>query len=214
MSGSLPPAPVRLKFLPRILRRSRRDCRVGLLLACLGALTGSAFAQVAPPINYEPYTFTTLAGQGPGTVDGNGNNARFNQPAAATVDTAGNVYIADTANHVIRRITPAGDVTTFAGQPGSPGFGNGSGADVLFNQPAGIAIDSAGNVYVADRGNHVIRKITPAGDVSTLAGGAGAPGSTDSPNGTLASLTRPVLWPCIRPGRSSWPTLAIIPSGE
>ena len=144
----------------------------------------AAFGQVAPTITYEPYSFTTIAGLGPGAIDGNGSNARFSQPGAVAVDGAGNVYVADTGNHTIRRITPAGDVTTVAGQAGRAGFANGNGTNVLFNQPAGIAVDTAGNLYVADRGNHVIRRITPAADVTTLAGAATVPGSANGTGGT------------------------------
>ena len=89
------------------------------------------------------------------------------------MDSAGNVYVADTFNHTIRKITPAGVVSTLAGLAGSIGTANGTGSAARFNYPEGVAVDSAGNLYVADTDNHTIRKITPAGVVSTLAGLAG-----------------------------------------
>jgi len=88
-------------------------------------------------------------------------------------DSAGNVYVADTDNQTIRKITPAGVVSTLAGMPGTTGSANGTGTAARFNYPTGVATDSAGNVYVADNSNHTIRKITPAGVVSTLVGVAG-----------------------------------------
>src|SRR5712692_346156 len=110
---------------------------------------------------------------GPGNVDGTGPAARFNGPQGVAADSAGNVYVADTNNNTIRKITPAGDVTTLAGTAGVTGSTDDTGAKASFNSPSGVAADSAGNVYVADTGNNTIRKITPAGDVTTLAGTAG-----------------------------------------
>ena len=83
--------------------------------------------------------------------------------------SGGNVYVVDTGNIRIRKITSSGVVTTFAGN-GSVGFTNGTGTNATFNRPIGVAVDSAGNVYVADSSNHRIRKITSAGVVTTLAG--------------------------------------------
>ncbi len=102
---------------------------------------------------------TTLAGGAePGYVDGKGSEARFNYPSDIAVDAAGNLYIADTANHCIRQITPAGAVTTLAGN-GKPGNADGPLAEAQFRAPEGVAVDGQGNVYVADTGNHRIRKI-------------------------------------------------------
>ena len=135
---------------------------------------------------------STLAGSASsrGSADGTGSAARFFQPAGVAVDAAGNVYVADTFNHTIRKITPAGVVSTLAGLAGSFGSADGTGSAARFNQPTGVAVDAAGNVYVADRSNHTIRKITSAGVVSTLAGLALDPGSTDG-IGSAARFNRP-----------------------
>ena len=124
---------------------------------------------------------TTFAGTAPqqGSDDGIGSNARFLSPMGVAVDGAGNVFVADSGNGTVRKITSAGVVTTFAGSPRTSGSTDGTGSTARFNSINGIAADSAGNVYVADTNNNTIRKITPAGVVSTLAGLAGAQGSTD-----------------------------------
>jgi len=124
---------------------------------------------------------TTLAGSAgvPGSTDGAGSEARFNNPTRPTVDVDGNVYVTDYVNHTIRKITPAGVVTTLAGTAGATGSTDGTGSEARFNGPLGITIDVIGNLYVTEFGNHTIRKITPAGVVTTLAGSAGVPGSTD-----------------------------------
>jgi sugar lactone lactonase YvrE len=124
---------------------------------------------------------STLAGStgAVGTQDGTGTNARFNQPGGLAVDAAGNVYVADTGNATIRKITTAGVVTTLAGSAANRGNRDGVGSAAWFNSPSGIAVDASGNLYVADAMNATIRKITPDGTVSTLAGAAGAPGDAD-----------------------------------
>src|SRR5204863_73114 len=99
-------------------------------------------------------------------------------------DSSGNVYVADTGNYTIRKITPAGAVTTLAGLAGNTGSDDGTGSAARFNRPYGVATDSSGNVYVVDNGNHTIRKITPAGVVTTLAGLAGNSGSADGTGST------------------------------
>jgi streptogramin lyase len=104
----------------------------------------------------------------------------FRAPGGMVADTTGNLYIADEGNHCIRRITPGGIVTTFAGT-GATGNADGTLTTATFKSPKAMAIDMAGNLYVVDRGNHNIRKITPAGVVSTVAG-SGSPGYLDGPD--------------------------------
>jgi len=133
---------------------------------------------------------TTLAGH-PGTsgsADGTGNAAQFYSPTAVVPDTNGNVYVADTYNATIRKVTPAGVVTTIAGQAGNWNWADGNGANALFAMPRGLTIDASGNLYVADGINRVIRKITPAHDITTFAGSPGVQGSADG-NGPSASFT-------------------------
>ncbi len=116
-------------------------------------------------------TVAGLAGSA-GRADGMGSAARFSSPTGIAVDGAGNLYVADSGNFTIRKITPAGDVTTLAGMPGTAGNSDGAGTGARFSAPSGIAIDSAGNLYVADATNSTIRKVTPGGVVTTLAGAA------------------------------------------
>jgi hypothetical protein len=123
---------------------------------------------------------TTLAGSGKtGYADGAGNSAAFNGPSRLAADAHGNLFVADTSNHVIRKITPDGVVATFAGN-GSAGHADGTGSAATFYQPMGLAFGPSGNLYVADSGNHKIRKITPAGVVTTYAG-SGFPGANVGP---------------------------------
>ena len=124
---------------------------------------------------------TTFAGtpQQSGSTDAVGSDARFGYPTSLAVDGAGNLYVADYGNHTIRKVTPAGAVTTFAGLAGTPGTADGIRSNARFNNPVGVAVDSLDNVYVADANNQAIRKITPAGWVSTIGGTAGLAGSAD-----------------------------------
>ena len=114
----------------------------------------------------------------------------FGVPQGAAVDSAGNVYIADTFNHTIRRITPGGVVTTLAGLAGNVGNADGTGSAARFNSPRGVAVDSGGTVYVGDTNNHTIRKIAPGGVVTTLAGFPGSSGTTDA-TGNNARFNQP-----------------------
>lgn len=124
----------------------------------------------------------TLAGSatgGPGSADGMTSTARFSSPLGASVDSAGNLYVADYINDTIRQVTPAGMVTTLAGLAGVSGTNNGMGSAARFNEPADVAVDSMGNLYVADWSNHTIRQMTPAGTnwvVTTIAGTPGVSG--------------------------------------
>jgi sugar lactone lactonase YvrE len=124
---------------------------------------------------------STLAGQAghPGSTDGNGLLARFRNPWGIAVDVQGNLVVADMSNDTIRKITPAGVVSTLAGQPGASGYVDGPGGQARFNAPYSVAVDNAGNIYVSDSANDAIRKITSGGVVSTLAGLPGYAGHTD-----------------------------------
>ena len=121
---------------------------------------------------------TTLAGRAgsAGDADGPGDVARFNHPTGIAVEGEGNVFVADSFNNTIRKITPTGMVTTLAGLRGVSGSSDGAGDQALFNNPSGLAVDSGGNLYVADTGNSTIRKVTPAGQVTTIAGLVGIAG--------------------------------------
>lgn len=135
---------------------------------------------------------TTLAGSAgvSGSANGIGSGARFNSPIGVGLDQSGNLYIGDSDNNTIRKITPAGVVTTLAGQAGVAGSANGTGSVARFNGPRGVGLDAAGNIYVADTFNNTIRKVTPAGVVTTLAGLAGASGTADGLGGA-ARFNRP-----------------------
>jgi hypothetical protein len=135
-------------------------------------------------------TVSTLAGLHTGiacgSADGIGTTARFGRSMSITLAREGNFYAADTANHTIRKITTAGVVTTLAGSPGAYGTADGTGAAARFASPAAITCDTAGNLYVIDQVSYTIRKITPAGVVTTIAGRPGVHGSDD---GLAASAT-------------------------
>ena len=151
-----------------------------------------ALAMAAAPTGaqstYEPYTFTTLAGGGGfSSADGSGGAERLWAPSGVAVDTDGNVYVGDQFNYTIRKVTPAGVVRTLAG--GGYGSADGTERDAQFYRPNGVAVDGAGNVYVADTGNNTIRKVTPAAVVTTLAGLAGSSGTANGA-GSAASGPR------------------------
>ncbi len=132
---------------------------------------------------------TTWVGSGAaGSADGTGTNASFTGPAGIAVDGTGTAYVADTGACKIRVVSAAGVVTTLAGS-GVATFADGTGASASFNYPWGVAVDSFGNVYVADSSNNRIRRVTPGGEVTTVAG-SGAQAWTDG-TGTAANFAHP-----------------------
>ena len=133
---------------------------------------------------------TTLAGNGTaGSTDGTGTGAQFSSPGGVTVDLSGNVYVADTNNHTIRKVTAAGGVTTLAGNSTTSGSADGAGTAAQFFHPSGVALDASGNIYVADSGNHLIRRVSPLGVVTAIAG-SGLAGTADG-TGTAAQFNNP-----------------------
>jgi sugar lactone lactonase YvrE len=142
-------------------------------------MAGSARAQSI----YTPYAFTNFVGQPglDGWMDGAGNGGQFHIPQGVAVDAAGNLFVADTFNHAIRKVTPAGMMTTIAGSPSNKGYGDGVGfaEAAKFFSPVGVGSDATGNLYVGDNGNQTIRKVTPAGVVTLFAGRVGVKGNAN-----------------------------------
>lgn len=139
-------------------------------------------------------TVSTLAGaQGTmGYADGAGGAAQFKYPSGCAIDASGNVFVVDSNNHALRKVTPGGTVSTFVGVPpptAASGLQDGTGSAALLSSPTAVAMDGAGNMYVTDSGNNAIRKVTAAGVVTTLAGN-GTAGLTNGV-GALATFTNP-----------------------
>ena len=153
-----------------------------LLAGCLLA-TGT----IVPSLHSQDFTFTTIAGGSQGSADGLNSTAQFYNPTGVAVDGAGNVYVADQDNNLIREISPSGAnwiVTTLAG--GTQGSLDGTNNSAQFSGPTGIAVDKSGNLFVADQYNSTIRLITVSGTnwvVSTIAGTAGMSGNLNGANG-------------------------------
>ena len=137
-------------------------------------------------------TVSTFAG----TVDVAGStDTTFDAPEGLALGPDGILYVADTGNATIRKVTALGVVSTFAGMADQIGSSNGTGSAARFNQPSALCFDPANNLYVVDRGNHTIRKITPAGVVTTLAGNADTPGHKDGAGATaLFSNPRGIVY--------------------
>ena len=163
----------------------------------IGSLSGGIFTiNNSIEFNYHPVYAGggSLTGVASGSANGTGTAATFNQPQGVALDSAGNIYVADTGNNLIRKITPGGVVTTFAGS-GVAAYANSTGAGAAFNSPRGVALDSADNVYVADAANNRIRKITPGAVVTTFAGSGvaayanatGAGAAFNSPRGVAVN---------------------------
>ncbi len=153
----------------KFLRISSHNFTFPLSIVFAGILLASCKDEKNPlfPTN----EVSTLAGSEiPGLVDGIGSLAKFNFPSGIILDEAGNLYVADHSNHTIRKITPLGFVSTFAGT-GVAGYADGHRSIAMFDSPYGLAMDQDGNLYVGDVANHKIRKISPDGNVTTLAGG-------------------------------------------
>jgi len=123
-----------------------------------------------------------------GSANGTGTLASFSYIYGLAVDLSGNIYVADAGNNMIRKVTPAGVVTTLAGN-GTVGSQNGTGTAASFNFPCGVAVDEVGYIYVSDSGNGLIRKISPAGLVTTLAGNIGL--NTGNGRGTSVGFDHP-----------------------
>lgn len=148
---------------------SAHKLRVIYLTLIIGIIASCSDEAAAPPPEFTVVS-TLAGGENPGFVDGIGSMAKFNHPSAMVIDRAGNIYVSDHDNHSIRKITPSGIVSTYAGT-GSPGVKNGFRLEATFNQPYGLALDNDGNLYVGDVANHCIRRISVDGQVTTLAGG-------------------------------------------
>jgi sugar lactone lactonase YvrE len=186
MGGTLAVAGTSSQFLRRSPRLPGGGCPG---LAPSSGLTRVAKFTISAPVVISGIV-STLAGSGAvGSLNGQGSAASFNNPSNVAVDALGNVYVADTTNNLIRKISPVGVVTNFAGS-GAAGSADGPAGSATFNAPIGIAVDATGNVFVADSLGQLIRKITPDGVVSTFAG-SGNRGSGDA-QGRDASFNNPL----------------------
>ena len=165
----------------------RRTCLVGVSAVCLFLNVWPAQAQGI---------VTTFAGNGNMTFSGDGvpaTAAAFNHPRGLAIDSAGGVYISDTDNWRVRRVTPAGIVSTVAGNGTYGATGDfGQAINASFSDVTDVALDAAGNLYIADASNHKIRKVTPGGIVTTVAGTGVQGSSGDRGLAINATLNRPI----------------------
>jgi sugar lactone lactonase YvrE len=143
-----------------------------LLAQMLSPAWGGQATAAEPACPRSNNKYIVIGSHDHGAADGDRASARFFLPTGMVADAAGNLYVVDTANSAIRKIAPDGSVTTFAGSLGNAGFADGAGSQARFSFPAAIAIDKEGSLYVADTDNQAVRKITPSGVVTTLAGGS------------------------------------------
>ncbi|MEO6994352.1 MAG: immunoglobulin domain-containing protein, partial [Lacunisphaera sp.] len=171
------------------MKTNSLSCVFRFLFGSVLFLTKFASAQT---VAQTQYYFTTFAGaSSAGSSDGVGSSARFNQPLGCATDGAGNTYIADTFNHTIRKVSSTGVTTTVAGKPGVSGSDDGTGGAARFNRPTGIVVDSTGTIFAVDSDSRKIRKISPAGVVTTLPvnlAGAPNPGSPYAVNSVGLAL--------------------------
>jgi len=177
---------------PTLVVRGTTSAMTGDQFRCVVTGTSGSVTSNQAALTVNAVGVTTLAGWpgSSGSADGTGKAARFALPGGVRTDPSGNIYLADSSNYAIRKVTPAGVVTTVAGTPGKKGTADGPAATAQFAGVGGVAVDSLGNIFVADSGNYTIRKITPEGIVSTFAGLAGTRGDGDG-TGSAARLYDP-----------------------
>lgn len=125
------------------------------------------------------YRFETYVGSVDGFFDGDRKSALLRSPEGIAADAVGNLYITEYKSSLVRKITPGGRVSLLAGKPNKTGSANGMGQKARFNRPHGLAVDKAGTVYVCDMKNHLIRSVSPGGNVGTVAGKTGVAGTAD-----------------------------------
>jgi streptogramin lyase len=182
LAGFSPPANVTYRWSTLFIDEPAQPGFSGIVVNADGnvlAIKGSMIVRIEPDGKMIPFAGARDAS---GSEDGVGPAARFNAPHSLALDRSGNLYVSDPNNHNIRKVTPAGVVTTFAGSAGLPGNVDGIGTDARFYHPRGIGVDGRGNLYVGDECNNTIRRITPDGVVSTIAGQApGEKGSSNDP---------------------------------
>lgn len=168
--------PRRAPQSPEDADRIRPHCLAAVTLVATAILASPVWATAPFEVHWAP-----IAGRSSQLedADGIGRYAKFGDIVSITRDTSGTLYVADADHHTIRKVTPAMEVITLAGGAGEMGIADGLGLDARFNLPHGVAAAPDGTLYVADTGNHTIRKIMPNGVVTTFAGGAREPGTAD-----------------------------------